>query len=59
MVSINKSCATTSRWKPGPGAVSVKQLIAIYMHPNPDVHDFIYNVNDLTLVSLTLSNVYM
>ena len=57
MVSVNKSCATTSTWKPGPGAVSFKQINC--MHPNPDVHDFIYNVNDLTLVSLTLSNVYM
>ena len=56
MVSVDKSCATTSTLKPG-----AQFLLTINIQPNyPDCNNIMHTIyNDLTLVSLTLSNEYM
>ena len=45
MVSVDKSCATTSTWKPG-----AQLLLTInYMQPNPDYNDiYVYYLRTMT-----------
>ena len=56
MVYVDKSCATTSTWKPD----ARFRVTNNYMQPTPDYSKMMYTIyNDLTLISLTLWHVYM
>ena len=51
MVPVDKSCATTSTWKPA----EQFRLTVNYTQLNPDDNNIMYTIyNDLALVSLTL-----